>query len=100
MATHSNILAWEISWTEDPGGLQFMGLQNSHTIQQLNNKVFHVDGFFKKKKERNLKKFGVCTRQLQGIPTSLLPGPHFSSEDNHSTAFPLYAHIIGFSFTP
>ena len=22
MATHSNILAWEISWTEEPGGLQ------------------------------------------------------------------------------
>ena len=27
MATHSSILAWEISWTEEPGGLQFMGLQ-------------------------------------------------------------------------
>ena len=22
MATHSSILAWEISWTEKPGGLQ------------------------------------------------------------------------------
>ena len=22
MATHSNILAWKISWTEEPGGLQ------------------------------------------------------------------------------
>ena len=31
MATHSNILAWEISWTEDPGGLQFMALQKSQT---------------------------------------------------------------------
>ena len=27
MATHSCILAWRISWTEEPGGLQFMGLQ-------------------------------------------------------------------------
>ena len=25
MATHSNILAWEIPWTEAPGGLQYMG---------------------------------------------------------------------------
>ena len=25
MATHSNILAWEILWTEEPGGLQSMG---------------------------------------------------------------------------
>ena len=29
MATHSSILAWEIPWTEDPGGLQSMGLQKS-----------------------------------------------------------------------
>ena len=27
MATHTSILAWRIPWTEDPGGLQFMGLQ-------------------------------------------------------------------------
>ena len=28
MATHSSILAWEILWTEDPGGqLQSMGSQ-------------------------------------------------------------------------
>ena len=27
MATHSNILAWKISWTEEPGGLQSMGSQ-------------------------------------------------------------------------
>ena len=27
MAIYSSILAWEISWTEEPGGLQSMGLQ-------------------------------------------------------------------------
>ena len=27
MTVHSSILAWEISWTEEPGGLQSMGLQ-------------------------------------------------------------------------
>ena len=27
MATHSNILAWEIPWTEEPDGLQFLGSQ-------------------------------------------------------------------------
>ena len=26
-ATHSSILDWEIPWTEEPDGLQFMGLQ-------------------------------------------------------------------------
>ena len=27
MATHSSILAWEVPWTEEPGGLQFTGSQ-------------------------------------------------------------------------
>ena len=27
METHSSILAWRIPWTEEPGGLQSMGLQ-------------------------------------------------------------------------
>ena len=27
MATHSSILAWEIPWIEEPGGLQSMGSQ-------------------------------------------------------------------------
>ena len=31
IATHSSILAWEITWTEEPGGLQSMGLQKSQT---------------------------------------------------------------------
>ena len=26
MSTHSSILAWEIPWTEEPGGLQTMGV--------------------------------------------------------------------------
>ena len=31
IATLSSILAWEIPWTEEPGGLQSMGLQESDT---------------------------------------------------------------------
>ena len=31
MATHSNIPAWKIPWTEDPGGLQSMGVKKSWT---------------------------------------------------------------------
>ena len=27
MSTHSSILAWRIPWTEESGGLWFMGLQ-------------------------------------------------------------------------
>ena len=29
MATHSSVLAWRISWIEEPGGLPSMGLQKS-----------------------------------------------------------------------
>ena len=28
MATHSSVLAWSIPWAEEPGGLQYMGLQS------------------------------------------------------------------------
>ena len=41
MATHSSILASEISWTEEPGGLQSMGVAKRHTTEQLHkNKRF------------------------------------------------------------
>ena len=39
MVTHSSILAWKISWTEKPGGLQSMGSlgvgHNRGTEQQM-----------------------------------------------------------------
>ena len=35
MATHSSILAWRIPWTEDPGGLQSMGLQSWTRLKWL-----------------------------------------------------------------
>ena len=31
MATRSSILAWEIPWTEDPGGLESTGIEKSWT---------------------------------------------------------------------
>ena len=38
MVTHSSILAWEIPWTEEPGGLQSMGVARGlHTWQLSNN---------------------------------------------------------------
>ena len=35
MATHSSILVWRIPWTEEPGGLQFLGLQRRTGWKQL-----------------------------------------------------------------
>ena len=38
LAIHSSILAWEIPWTEEPDGLQFMGLTKElDTTQWLND---------------------------------------------------------------
>ena len=34
MATHSNILAWRIPWTEEPCGLQSMGSQRLDTTEE------------------------------------------------------------------
>ena len=31
LTTHSSILAWEVPWTEESGGLQSMGLQKNQT---------------------------------------------------------------------
>ena len=38
IATHSSILAWEIPWTEEPGGLQVGYSNESDMTEQLNNK--------------------------------------------------------------
>ena len=35
MAPHSRPLAWKIPWMEEPGGLQFIGSQESDTTEQL-----------------------------------------------------------------
>ena len=37
LATHSSILAWEIAWTENPGGLQSMGSQSWTPLSRHND---------------------------------------------------------------
>ena len=44
MTAHSSILAWKISWTEEPGGLEFMGSQTvgddlTHRLSTLHCEV-------------------------------------------------------------
>ena len=39
MATHSGILPWRIPWTEESGGLQSRGSQESDTTERLNTQV-------------------------------------------------------------
>ena len=40
MATHSNIFAWEIPWTEELGRLQSMGLQRVDVV--IKTKCYHM----------------------------------------------------------
>ena len=56
MTAHSKILAWRIPWTEEPGGLQSMGLKESDTTEQLAPSFFNVQ--FKRtqrEKKKNMK---------------------------------------------
>ena len=41
IATHSNIPAWRIPWTEEPGGLQSMRLQEPDTTKWLKLSLYH-----------------------------------------------------------
>ena len=45
MATHSRILAWKISWTEESGGLWFMGSQESDTTVHTDTHSFRKTHF-------------------------------------------------------
>ena len=45
MATHSSILAWEIPWTEEPGGLQSMGWRRVRH-NSATNALTHFTGKF------------------------------------------------------
>ena len=44
MATHISFLAWRIPWTEEPGGLQSIGVTKNQI--PLSNKHFHFPFFF------------------------------------------------------
>ena len=46
MATHSGILAWKISRTEEPGGLQSLGYKGSDTTERLTH--YHASKFMLK----------------------------------------------------
>ena len=92
MATHSSILAWEIPWTEDPGGLQSMGLQrvgrnwtrmhlgtymkssqtNDGEHTHLPNTFFFFGHFI----AQQVCSPSVITSTLTSLPVSVPPGNH------------------------
>ena len=40
-ATHSSILAWRISWTEEPGGLQSIESESQARVKQQHVRTCH-----------------------------------------------------------
>ena len=40
-ATHSSVLAWRMPWTEEPGGLQLLGLQSRTRWNDLHSRSAH-----------------------------------------------------------
>ena len=45
MVTHSSVLAWRILWTEEPGGLQSIGLQSWTQLKWLSTHTCHEEGW-------------------------------------------------------
>ena len=67
MATHSSILAWEIPWTEEPGGVQFMALQSDRVSTQALNMLMYM--IFSWKRSRYLY---VCYMHLGFFTDNIL----------------------------
>ena len=73
MAAHSSILAWKISWTEEPDGLQSMGLQrvrhdlvteHTHTHTHTHTNVILLGRFLLLVKGR----IGFITSDIASLP--------------------------------
>ena len=42
METHLSIFTWRISWSKEPGGLQFMGSQSQTQLSDLTLSLLHI----------------------------------------------------------
>ena len=104
MATHSCILAWEIPWTEEPGGLQSMGSQRA--TEGLTQDL-HLHELCRKSERWGQ----VCLWARPGIPGPLVsaatsatsvwwPHPSVQQPRDHSTVFLPRLCVWGASLLP
>ena len=70
MATHSSILAWKISWTEKPGGLQSLGSQRVGHDWATNTYLHSVNIYWTMK----LQYFGHFMRRVDSLEKTLMLG--------------------------
>ena len=66
MATHSSILAWRIPWTEEPGGLQFVGSQKSFTFTSMYLNLQSTVFFFPASQLEDL----ISPLAMEAVPTA------------------------------
>ena len=98
MATHSRILAWKIPWTEEPGGLQSMGLQKSFTFTYLKVSVHCLFVCFSQ--PHSLQDFispasngtwARCSGSTESSPPDHREGPE--TRFTHCVCLPRLAHV-------
>ena len=78
MATHSSVLAWRVPWTEEPGGLQSMGLQRVRHACLHNVYMWKKDPYFFQSKIQSFYRGEQCPTG-PGSP-GLHPSKNYSSE--------------------
>ena len=78
MATHSSILAWRIPWTEEPGGLQSMGLKEWDMTEHAHTFWIVVGGVSGR---INSAKYCLWKRPLLGLLNSPLNPCGWKPED-------------------
>ena len=73
MATHSSILAWRIPWTEEPGGLQSMGLQSRMRLSTQIAQILINDSLFWKEQSRFWGQLGHHHLRMMLLNTGRVP---------------------------
>ena len=86
MSTHFSVLAWEIPWTEEPGGLQSMRITKSDTTWRLNN--YNTKCHLLKLKEDEYQQF--CTVQPNCSWMNWVPSLHKTSLKRRHALFFLF----------
>ena len=75
MITHSSILAWRIPSTEEPGRLQSIELQESHTAEQLSTACSPA-GWYHRKSSCHTSAGKMCSQQCRSSAA-----PNFTRAD-------------------
>ena len=89
MATHSRILAWEIPWTEEAGGLQSMGLQRvGHNWENIQKKGFYGWSSGRRAVQAQGRSIDLCKLRILGC-VPFVPVPESSvQKDAHLCLVP------------